>query len=127
MCRSRAQTAATSESASNIDGGEGGGDRKGVYLVVKATGVKVIGEKGTKVPYMSIKDLHIMVDCALEASFEFTEADLWQPTAVRVLEYLLNLWFSHAENNAKLRFLHSYESSVYVASYYWITHRLSVV
>jgi hypothetical protein len=54
-------------------------DRKGVFLRVQASDVKVVGEKGTKVPNFTVKELAVLLECTLEAAFEWTELEGWQP------------------------------------------------
>lgn len=54
-------------------------DRKGVFLRVQASDVKVVGEKGTKVPNFTVKELAVLLECTMEAAFEWTELEGWQP------------------------------------------------
>lgn len=54
-------------------------ERKGVFLRVQASDVKVVGEKGTKVPNFTVKELAVLLECTMEAAFEWTELEGWRP------------------------------------------------
>lgn len=54
-------------------------ERKGVFLRIQASDVKVVGEKGTKVPNFTVKELAVLLECTMEAAFEWTELEGWQP------------------------------------------------
>lgn len=52
----------------------------GVFVRVQAADVKVVGEKGTKVPNFEVKELALLLECRMEAAFAWTEVDGWRPT-----------------------------------------------
>eukprot|EP00892_Ulva_mutabilis_P006932 jgi/Ulvmu1/4610/UM002_0339.1 len=82
-----AATAATAEPAaaaasapSTLLQGESQRRSSEVFLRVQASDVKVVGEKGTKVPNFMVKELALLLECRMEAAFEWTELDGWRPT-----------------------------------------------
>ena len=47
-------------------------------MCAQASDVKIVGEKGTKVPNLSVRELSLVLECHLEASFQWTALDGWQ-------------------------------------------------
>ena len=56
-----------------------GGNRKGLFVVVRLSEVGLIGEKGTKVPNASIAEISVEVELCLTFKFEFTR---WACSAI---------------------------------------------
>ena len=56
--------------------------------MVQAADVKIVGEKGTKVPNLTIKELSLKLECHLEASFHWSRLDGWQPASKLKLEII---------------------------------------
>jgi hypothetical protein len=53
---------------------------RAIYLRLQASDVKVVGEKGTKIPNFTVKELALLLECRMEAAFEWTEIDGWRAT-----------------------------------------------
>lgn len=83
LTRARCRRSTAGGESAGREAGTGVARRRGIYVVVAATGVKVVGEKGSKVPNLSIKSLSIAVEIVLHAEFEWTELDGWRPAKVR--------------------------------------------
>lgn len=49
-----------------------GGNRKGLFVVVRLSEVGLIGEKGTKVPNASIAEISVEIELTLTFNFEYT-------------------------------------------------------
>jgi hypothetical protein len=54
----------------------------------QASDVKIVGEKGSKVPNLSVRELSLVLECHLEASFQWTALDGWQPARKLQLEII---------------------------------------
>lgn len=52
--------------------------RRGVYMKLKGEHVCLFGEKGTRVPNVTVKDITLEVECSLSVCFEFSERYGWQ-------------------------------------------------
>lgn len=67
-------------SEAGVDSASGsGGNRKGLFVVVRLSEVGLIGEKGTKVPNASIAEISVEVELCLTFKFEFTR---WACSAI---------------------------------------------
>lgn len=55
-----------------------GTKRRGVHIKLQGSHVAVIGEKGTRVPNITVKEITLEVECLLSVSLEFTESHGWQ-------------------------------------------------
>lgn len=73
-------TAPTAAAGSTLLQDDGQRRSSGVFLRVQASNVKVVGEKGTKVPNFTVKELALVLECRMEAAFAWTEVDGWRPT-----------------------------------------------
>ena len=56
--------------------------------IIQASDVKIVGEKGTKVPNLSVRELSLVLECHLEATFSWTALDGWQPASKLKLEII---------------------------------------
>lgn len=65
------QTPAASSSRTNIA-------RRGVYMKVKAQHFDLIGEKGSRVPNISVKEILLEVECLLSVDLEYSESKGWE-------------------------------------------------
>lgn len=50
--------------------------------------MKIVGEKGTKVPNLKIRELSVLCEVMLEAKYEWNDLDGWQPTNKLKLEII---------------------------------------
>jgi hypothetical protein len=50
--------------------------------------VKIVGEKGTKMPNLRVHDLSLLLECHLDASFHWSYLDGWQPASKLKLEII---------------------------------------
>lgn len=55
---------------------------------MQAANVKIVGEKGTKVPNLKIREFSVVLECLLEAQFEWTHLDGWRPASKLRLEII---------------------------------------
>ncbi|KAL6786087.1 hypothetical protein ACKKBG_A01350 [Auxenochlorella protothecoides x Auxenochlorella symbiontica] len=76
------------------DVGEGGGTHapgtappgtRGVFVRGRTSGFELVGEKGSKVPNLSIGQADVEANVFVRLSFKFTEAEGWQPGDERPL------------------------------------------
>lgn len=73
-------TEAAAAAGSTLLPDEGQRRSSSVFVRVQASDLKVVGEKGTKVPNFTVKELALLLECRMEAAFEWTELDGWRPT-----------------------------------------------
>jgi len=54
-----------------------GAGRRGVHVKLRGTHVNLFGEKGTRVPNMTVRELDLEVECSLSVLFEFSPKLGW--------------------------------------------------
>ena len=54
-----------------------GAGRRGVHIKLQGAHVSVIGERGTRVPNVTIKEITLEVECCLSVVFEFSREQGW--------------------------------------------------
>eukprot|EP00210_Caulerpa_lentillifera_P005781 g5527.t2 len=54
-----------------------GAGRRGVHVKLRGTHVNLFGEKGTRVPNMTVREIDLEVECSLSVHFEFSEKLGW--------------------------------------------------
>lgn len=55
-----------------------GNGRHGVFLKLKAENLELVGERGSRVPNMVVKELSVEVECALSVDVEYSERKGWE-------------------------------------------------
>eukprot|EP00873_Tetraselmis_striata_P009576 jgi/Tetstr1/429840/TSEL_019707.t1 len=79
--------------------GEGGApQRRGVYIMLRGDNVELVGEKGTKVPNTTVKEITLEVECSLCISLEFSRLKGWQ--AAKAVEFEVLSLHSKVKGNS---------------------------
>eukprot|EP01025_Chloroclados_australasicus_P054394 TRINITY_DN6444_c1_g1_i9.p1 TRINITY_DN6444_c1_g1~~TRINITY_DN6444_c1_g1_i9.p1 ORF type:complete len:1276 (+),score=187.54 TRINITY_DN6444_c1_g1_i9:169-3996(+) len=77
--------AGTNQSNEDVDVEDTSVQRQGVYIVIQASGVEVVGEKGTKVPNLTAAEVSLEVECKATAEFEYSQMSGWStPQRIKV-------------------------------------------
>jgi len=64
--------------ASPSDSHCAGPQRQGVYVLLRADHMGLVGEKGSKVPNATIREISLEVECTLDITLEFSRLKGWQ-------------------------------------------------